>query len=39
MYKLIWRGEVVDEFSTIKEATDMLVEYNLAFGGGVTIKE
>lgn len=39
MYKLVWKNEVVDEFETLKEATEMQAEYNMAFGGGVIIKE
>ena len=39
MFKLVWKGEVIDEFDTRDEAEAMRAEYNLAFGGGVTIKE
>ncbi len=37
MFKLIWKGEEIDAFDTLKEARAMQGEYNLAFGGGVTI--
>ena len=39
MYQLIWKKEVIDEFETKEEAVRMRIEYNLAFGGGVTIKK
>jgi|TARA_X000000950_G_scaffold289078_1_gene409596 hypothetical protein len=37
MFDLIWKGEVVDSFSTREEAEKMKVEYDMAYGGGVTI--
>ena len=37
-YKIIWKNEVVDEASTYDEAKFLQREYNLAFGGGATIK-
>ena len=38
VYRLIWNGEVVDSFDTLKEATEMKKEYDLAFHSYVTIK-
>ena len=38
MFKLIWKNEEIDSFETMKEARAMQAEYNLAFGGGVTIQ-
>jgi len=38
-YKLVWKKEVIDSFKTLKEAEYMRLEYNLAYGGGVTIKQ
>lgn len=37
MYKLIWKGEVVDVAETRKEAKYLQQEYNMAYKGGVTI--
>lgn len=34
IYKLIWNGEEIDSFDTLKEAKEMRVEYLLAFHGG-----
>lgn len=39
MYQLWWKGEMVDECDTYREATYLLNEYNSAYRGGVTIKE
>lgn len=39
MFKLFWKGEEIDEFDTRAEAEAMQAEYNMAYGGGVTIKE
>ena len=39
MFNLIWKGEVVDSFTTREEAEDMSVEYRLAYGGAVNVKE
>ena len=39
MYALVWKNEEIDEFNTLREAEAMRVEYDLAFGGGVTIIE
>jgi hypothetical protein len=38
VFVLVWKGEEIDEFDTREEAKAMQVEYNLAYGGGVTIK-
>ena len=38
VFILVWKGEEIDEFETRKEAKAMQVEYNMAYGGGVTIK-
>ena len=37
-YYLKWKGEIIDEFDTKEEALKMQTEYNIAYGGGVTIK-
>ena len=37
-FKLFWKGEEIDTAETRKEAEYLRGEYNLAFGGGVTIK-
>lgn len=39
VYKLFWKSEEIDEFETREEAEKMQTEYNLAYGGGVTIKK
>lgn len=39
MYYLIWKNEVIDQFKTLKEAEAMRSEYNMAYGGGVTISK
>jgi hypothetical protein len=38
MYILFWKGEEIDEAETQDEAEYLQREYNLAYGGGVTIK-
>ena len=38
MFILVWKGEEIDQFETRAEAEDMRDEYNLAYGGGVTIE-
>ena len=38
MYKIIWKNEIIDQADSTKEAIYLKNEYNLAFGGGVTIK-
>tara|TARA_R110000824_G_scaffold91625_1_gene222822 strand:+ start:373 stop:501 length:129 start_codon:yes stop_codon:yes gene_type:complete len=37
-YKLIWKGEEIDTAETRKEAVYLQNEYNIAYGGGVSIK-
>jgi hypothetical protein len=37
MYKLEWKKEIIDEAKTLKEAQYLQGEYNMAYGGGVTI--
>lgn len=39
IYKIMWNGEEVDRFDTLKEAKEMKKEYNLAFHGGASIKK
>lgn len=38
VYKIIWRGEEVDQFDTLKEAREMKKEYDMAFHSYVSIK-
>ena len=38
MYELIWEGEVIDTCDTLAEAMDLSIEYELAYGGNVNIK-
>lgn len=38
MYELIWKGEVIDTCVTLAEAMDLKVEYEMAYGGNVNIK-
>jgi len=38
-YKLVWKKEVIDNCKTKKEAEYLRSEYNLAYGGGVTINK
>lgn len=37
-FLLVWKGEVVDSFDDKKEAEAMSSEYNMAYGGGVSIQ-
>lgn len=39
MYLLIWKNEVIDQFKTMAEAEKMRAEYNMAYGGGVSIRK
>jgi len=39
MFNLVWKGEVIDSFDTLKEASDMASEYTMAYGGYVAIVE
>lgn len=39
MYILMWKGEEIDSTDDYQDALYLQGEYNLAFGGGVTIKE
>ena len=36
-YKLHWCGEVIDETNSFDKVKCLLIEYNLAYGGGVTV--
>jgi hypothetical protein len=38
MFILIWKGEEIDQFDTRAEAEAMRNEYNIAYGGGVTVE-
>ena len=38
-FKLEWKQEEIDTCETRKEAECLQIEYNLAYGGGVTIKK
>jgi hypothetical protein len=38
VYALIWKGEEIDTAETRQDARYLLGEYNLAYGGGVTLK-
>lgn len=38
VWRIIWQGEIVDETDTRKDAIYLRNEYNLAYGGGCTIK-
>lgn len=38
MYILVWQDEVIDSFDSEQEARAMQAEYNLAYGGGVTVE-
>ncbi len=38
VYRLIWNGEEIDSFDTMKEAKEMKKEYELAFHGSVSIR-
>jgi hypothetical protein len=37
-YVIVWKGEEVDEFETRQEAIKMLIEYNMAYKGGCSIR-
>ena len=37
IYLLIWKGEIIDDTDTLKSAHYLQREYNMAYGGGVTI--
>lgn len=40
MYKLIWKGEVIEEeIETLTEAKYLQGEYTMAYGGSVSIKK
>lgn len=39
MYILIWKGEEIDTADTMKEAIYLQREYQIAYGGIVTIKK
>ena len=39
IYILKWKGEEIDEAETLKDAQYLRNEYNMAYGGGVTIKK
>lgn len=40
MYKLVWKNEVIEtDIETREEAEFLQGEYNMAYGGGVTIKK
>jgi hypothetical protein len=39
MYELIWKGEVIDTCETLAEAMYLKIEYEMAYGGNVNIKE
>lgn len=38
VYNLVWNGEIIDSFDTLKEARKMKTEYELAYHSSVTIK-
>lgn len=39
LFILKWKGEEIDETNTLKDAKYLQGEYNLAYGGGVSIKK
>lgn len=39
VWAIVWRGEVVDTFETLKEARAMATEYAMAYGSPVSIKK
>lgn len=39
MYLLIWKGEVIDEADSLKEARYLQKEYEMAYGGQVSIRK
>ena len=38
MFILVWKGEEIDQFETRAEAESMRDEYNMSYGGGVTVE-
>ena len=38
VYFIIWNGEEIDQAETRQDARYLVKEYNLAFGGGCSIK-
>ena len=38
-YVLMWKGEEIDTAKDLQEAEYLRGEYNMAYGGGVTIEE
>ena len=38
IYRLIWNGEEIDSFDSMKEAKEMKKEYELALHGSVSIR-
>ena len=39
MYRLFWKGEEIDSVDSMDEAIYLQTEYNMAYGGGVSIKK
>ena len=39
VYNLVWQGEVIDSFDSLKEAKEMRKEYELAYHSSVTIEK
>jgi len=39
VYLLIWQGEEIDEAASHADAKYLKGEYNLAYGGGVTVRK
>ena len=39
MYELIWNKEVIDTTETLKDAEYLQVEYQMAYGGTVSIRK
>lgn len=39
IYLIMWKGEEVDQFDSMREAREMVKEYNMAYGGGCTVKK
>ena len=38
IFVLMWNGEEIDTAENYKEKNELVKEYNLAYGGGVTAK-
>lgn len=38
-YKLVWKTETIETGLTMRDASILKAEYNMAFGGGVEIVE